>query len=255
MDFRARRQLIILFAVFVIAAGIGFLIIRPYLPEPTCADEKKNQGEEEVDCGGPCLACAFKNQKNVDIFWTRFVKVRGNTYDVAAEVRNPNVKLGAASFRYEFKLFDGTGFLVASRRGTSFLYPGETAHLAEIGLTSGRVVTKTAIVLEDLKWMLNDSPRPDLIAGNREYVIEEGEEGKRSVIKALIANRTIQDVPNVVVSALAFDEDGNLLGVNRTRLEAVSANDVAAVRFVWPQAFPRSVSTILVEARSPAYFK
>lgn len=27
------------------------------LPEPTCYDNAQNQGEEDVDCGGPCLAC------------------------------------------------------------------------------------------------------------------------------------------------------------------------------------------------------
>ena len=137
MDFRARRQLAVLGVIALVVGGIGFLIFRAGLPDPSCQDNRKNQGEEDTDCGGPCASCALREQKPVEIFWTRFVQVRANTYDVAAEVRNPNVRIAAVFFDYEFKLFDTAGVAVVSRRGRAFLYPGETAHLIEIGLLSG----------------------------------------------------------------------------------------------------------------------
>ncbi len=250
MDFRASRQLTIIVVFLIIAAGAGFLIVRPYLPKPTCADNRLNQEEEETDCGGPCIPCAFKRQQDVEIFWTRFVKVRGNTYDVAARVLNPNVKLAAAKFDYEFKLFDGSGFLVASRRGSSYLYPGETAHLSEVGLISGRMVEEASIALSNFAWVLLDERRPDIIAGNREYAIESENGARYSSVKALISNRTLGDVTGAEVVVLAFDHQGNMLGANRTILDTLGANESKPVRFRWPDVFAEDVSSLVIEART-----
>lgn len=251
MDFHTRRQITILLAAGLVLAGVGFLVVQRYLPKPTCFDNKKNQNEEEVDCGGSCIPCALKHQKDVEIFWTRFVKSRGGTYDAAAEIRNPNVKLGAAYFRYTFKLFDKTGFLVASREGISFLYPGETIHLTEVGLLTGRIVEKATLDVSDFKWVIADSG-PDLIAGNREYNVETDNGGKQSVVKAIITNRTIKDIKGIRVNALVFDDRGNILGVNRTVIDELKANESQPVKFTWPGALADTVSTTLVEARSNA---
>lgn len=251
MDFHTRRQITILLAAGLVLAGFGFLVVQKYLPEPTCFDSNKNQKEEEVDCGGLCIPCALKHQKDVEIFWTRFVKSRENTYDVAAEIRNPNVKLAAVSFRYIFKIFDKTGFLVASREGISFLYPGETIHLAEVGLATGRIVEKAALEISDFKWAIADSG-PDLIAGNREYSVETDNGVRQSAVKAIISNRTIKDIGGIQVNALVFDDQGNILGVNRTVIDELKANESQPVKFTWPGALPDTVSTTLVEARSNA---
>lgn len=250
MDFRTRRQLIVLAVFAVIAVSTAFLIVRHYTPDPTCFDGRQNQREEEVDCGGPCLACALKRQKDVEVFWTKFVRSRENTYDVAAEIRNPNAKLAAKSFRYEFELFDDTGFLVASRQGISFIHPGETMHLTEIGLITQRNVVKAGLKTGNFDWILSGETQPDIIAGNKEYVIEEEDGLKASVVRALITNRSIGDTVGVEVAVLVSDQNGNLVGVNRTRIGELRGNDTRAVKFVWPVVLPSRVSTIAVEARS-----
>lgn len=250
MDFRTRRQVAVLAVVGVVAAGVLWLALLAFLPEASCSDGRRNQGEEQADCGGPCLSCAFRERRDIKIFWARHVRVRENTYDVAAEVKNPNVKLGAASFEYEFKLFDAAGVAVASRRGRSFLYPSETAHLAEIGLVSGRVIRNTTITIHDPVWVLADTVGPDVIAGGKEFALEAAEDGRRSAVRAVISNRTIGDVPNVTVAALAFDADGNLLGAHRTIIPALPAGSSQPVKFIWPAAFSAPVSAITVEARS-----
>lgn len=250
MNFRTRRQFAVLLVFGLVAASVAFLTIRRYAPKPTCFDNRQNQREEEVDCGGPCLACALKHQKDVEIFWTRFVKSRANTYDAAAEIRNPNVKLAARSFRYELQLFDDTGFLVASRRGISFIYPGETAHLAEVGLVTQRNVVKAKLVADSFEWTLAEGAPPDVIAGNKEYVIEDENGLKTSAVRALITNRSINDATDVEVAALVFDQDGNLVGVNGTVIGEIRANDTRPVKFAWPGVISGRVATIVMEARS-----
>jgi hypothetical protein len=41
-----------------VQAPITSLAFREKEPEPTCSDGIKNQGEADVDCGGPCSSCA-----------------------------------------------------------------------------------------------------------------------------------------------------------------------------------------------------
>lgn len=252
MDFRSRRQLVIIAIAALILGGIGFFVFKANLPEPSCNDNRRNQGEEEIDCGGPCVPCALRRQKDLEIFWARFAKVRENTYDVAAEIRNPNVKLAASAITYEFKLFDTAGAAVAARQGKTFIYPGEIMHLAEIGLISGRSIAKVALSIRDAEWILAETIGPDLIAGSKEYAVEEEGGGRRSAVKAIIANRTIRDIPDIAVGVLVFDDQGNLLGVHRTAIEEIQAGQSRPVKFIWPDVFPKAISSILIEARSPA---
>lgn len=252
MDFRTRRQFVVMFAVSVVAAGVIFLAYQRFAPAPTCSDNRKNQGEEEADCGGPCIPCVFRYQQNVEVFWVRVVQSRSNTYDVAAEIRNPNVKLGAASFSYEFTLIDSAGIEVVSRRGESFIYPGETTHLVEVGLISARVIRNAEIVIENPRWVLSERIAPDLAAGSREYFVDEEHGAPRSAARARISNRTISDIPGILVQALAFDLDGNLLGVHRTVLDRLGSGETKAVEFRWPIVFSQSVASLVIEAKSKA---
>lgn len=252
MDFRTRRQLTVLALILLVVGGVGFLAFRVALPEASCEDNRRNQGEEGVDCGGPCVSCALRQSKPIEVFWARFVKVRENTYDVAAEIRNPNIKLGASAFDFEFKLFDAEGVNVASRSGRSFLYPGETAHLAEVGFVSGRVIRNVALVVGNVEWVLTDAIGPDIIAGSREYAVGGDPGNTVSMVRAIVSNRSITDLSGVGVAALALDRDGNLLGVHRTVIDALPAGTARPLEFTWPREFAVPPATLTVEARSPA---
>lgn len=252
MDFRTRRQLAILAVVAIVAGGIGFLVIRSSLSAPSCEDNRQNQGEEAIDCGGPCTPCILRQSKPIEVFWTRFVQVRENTYDVAAEIRNPNVKLEAVSFTYEFKLYDTAGANVASRRGTAYLYPGEVMHLVEVGLLSGRSIANAVLAVSGVTWALSDTTGPDIIAGSKEYALT-GEPGSvTSAVRAIVSNRGLKDLADITVSVLVFDRDGNLLGAHRTALPALAAGTTQPVTLTWPRAFGAAPSSLTVEARSPA---
>lgn len=250
MDFRIRRQVIVLVAVGFISASIAFSIFYATRPPASCNDNRRNQKEEGIDCGGPCISCALRDARPIDIFWSRFVKSRENTYDAAAEIRNPNVKLGASSLDYEFKLFDTAGVAVARRRGRTFVYPGETAHIVEIGFVSGRIIRSVSITVLDVKWAFTENIGPDVIAGNKEYMEEVADGGRYSVLKAIVTNRTLAAVKGLVVNALVFDDENNLLGIDSTVIDEIPSGQAAPVKFAWPQVFGKPVASLTVEARS-----
>ena len=244
-----RRQVIILILVGLIAST-AFFIFYTNRSTPSCQDNRRNQKEEGIDCGGPCIPCALRAARPIDIFWSAFVRSRENTYDVAAEIRNPNVKLGAVSLDYEFKLFDTAGVAVARRRGRSFVYPGETAHLVEVGFVSGRTIRSASLTILDVKWVLMENIGPDIIAGNKEYLEEEADGARYSALKAIVTNRALETVKGLVVNALVFDGENNLLGIDSTVIDEILSGQTAPVKFAWPQVFGKPVASLMVEARS-----
>ena len=253
VDFRTRRQLAVIAAVGVVAVGVFWFLLRGVLPEPSCADGRRNQGEERVDCGSPCLPCVLREERAFEVFWVRHVQVRANTYDVAAEVKNPNVRLGAAAVPYEFKLFDTVGVAVASRRGLMFVYPGEAFHIAEVGLTSARTIRNATLTFGRPAWVVTEDVGPDVIAGGKAYAVE-GERGEeQSVVTAVVSNRTLGFIRDIAVIALAFDSDGNLLGAHRTIIAELPAGAQQPVKFVWPTVFKTAAASVVVETRSPAH--
>ncbi|KKU42980.1 MAG: hypothetical protein UX56_C0001G0015 [Candidatus Azambacteria bacterium GW2011_GWD2_46_48] len=78
MDTRTQKQVIIaiffLGILFFIGGGFYFAFRSP----ASCFDKIQNQGEEDIDCGGPCAtACEEKELKPLEIFFQRKFLRRG----------------------------------------------------------------------------------------------------------------------------------------------------------------------------------
>ncbi len=248
MDFRKKRQLIILAVVAAVLFGVVFLLVYRFTPQPTCFDNRKNQNEEDVDCGGPCASCVLKHQEPLAVFWTRIIPVGERQYDFAAEIKNPNLALGG-TFLYTFKIFDNTGFLLTERKGRSFIYPGETAHLIENFFATERTVDRIDLAIQNAAFTLSKDTEPDLI-GRGTYTIQTGGQGKQmSRVTALLVNRTLEDQKNIMVNVLLYDKDGNVVGVNKTVVDALASGVSVPLEFVWPGVVASVVDSITIEPR------
>lgn len=252
MGYRAVRQLIILTIVFTFFAGSGFLIYTQIRPEPTCFDNTKNQNEEGIDCGGPCLNCEFKTKKPIQIYFANFVEIASSTYEMVAQVRNPNPRLAADSFLYEFKLFDKNGVAIDSVAGKSFLYPGETAHIVEFGIKTAKEITKVEFSIDDAgtEWILSNAHEPDIIAGSKSVKIETPAEGKSSThLYASLSNRSPFDYENIRVSVLVKDENQNIRALNKTLVKSLKNDESVELDFIWPGAIGIDADRVLIEPR------
>lgn len=250
MDFRRKRQLIILVIVAAVVVGIVSLLVYRFTPQPTCFDNRKNQNEEGVDCGGSCVPCALKHQGKLELsFPPRFFLVGEHQYDFVAELRNPNLALGG-TFVYTFKIFDDTGFLLAERKGRSFIYPGETAHLIENSFVTERTIDHVNLEIIATAFMLSRDVEPDLIAGRKIYDIQTGRQGRpMSRVTALLVNRTLEDQKNIVVNVLLYDKDGNVVGVNKTTVDSLASGASLPLEFSWPGVVAPAVDSITIEPR------
>lgn len=247
MDFRTKRQLAIIGIVLVVILVPAGLLFYFYSPQSTCEDTKQNQGEEEPDCGGPCVPCALKHPQDLSVFWVRFVPVRENVYDVAAEVRNSNVKLGAYSFEYEFRFFDDAGVLVATRRGTSFAFPAETVHIVEPNVETLRTLARVTLSTKNPQWVFTSLLPLDVVVGDT--LLKADSQRKESTLTATVVNRTLSSIRSVIFTALVQDMQGNVVAVSKSTEDFLLSGEARNIFFSWPRIVPSDGATLFVEPR------
>lgn len=247
-SWRVKRQLIVIFIPALLILGLGFLFFQRFLPELTCFDNKKNQSELGIDCGGPCGPCELKNPKSLETFWAKAVLVRPQTYDVAAEIRNPNEVLSSARVEYEFFLFDNFG-LVARKVGRTFILPQERTHIIEANLNTTREPSRVEFRVSNIDWQFKKQERPNLIVERRDYKVVDMEGKKQSLVEASILNRSPFNFKEALVNFVVLDEQGNLLGTNKILVENLLAGSRQVIKSIWPQELIGEIATISVEPR------
>lgn len=247
MDFRIKRQLVIIGVLFAVILIPVVFSIYSWLPTASCQDNRRNQGEEGIDCGGPCTPCALKNPENLDVFWTRFVSVREGSYDAVAEVKNPNIKLGAEEFEYEFQFFDDADILVARRVGRSFMFPAETAHFVESNIMTGRTISRVLFAVRDVRWAFTNRVPPDVAVGDRKLTVSA--EKQETTLTATLLNRSLRDLKEVAVSAFVFDRQENVLAVSKTVEKDLLAGSERQIFFSWPRVIQQEDVFITFEPR------
>jgi hypothetical protein len=115
MDWRLRKQIIYGLIIFLIFFSI-FLFVFLKFRKPviaTCFDGKKNQGEEGIDCGGPCPPCEIKYAEPLKIYPTKYL-VYSNSIDIVGLLENPNKNLALKKIKYYFEIYDLNRILKAT---------------------------------------------------------------------------------------------------------------------------------------------
>lgn len=102
MDKRLRKQIIIALVFFGIFSFIGGGIFLTYRSDPSCFDNKRNQGEEDIDCGGPCILCELKYNPPLSLADAPVLLInQNNEVDILFKITNSNLDWGAQGFSYK----------------------------------------------------------------------------------------------------------------------------------------------------------
>ncbi|MEI6297008.1 MAG: hypothetical protein WCO84_05190 [bacterium] len=240
MSWRLRRQL---FIVFILCLFFGSLVGLYYyfnVRVPiSCTDGIKNQGEIDVDCGGPCVKICASEVKDLSVEWVRPFKISDGKYDVAAMMVNRNNLFGISKFNYRFTLFDDKNVHVAEKTGTIFINPNEKVLITESGLDTGkRVVSRAFLEYSEDRleqgWVRTEetSDKPKLLVGNEKVTA-----GPNPKISAEITNDSPYDISNINVAIAVYDKDGNAIAVSSTYLDRINKGTTENIVFTWPEAF------------------
>ncbi|MGB9681070.1 MAG: peptidoglycan-binding domain-containing protein [Minisyncoccia bacterium] len=110
MEKRLFKQLILTLVLGGIIFSFSYYFYLSSVPEPTCYDNKQNQKETGIDCGGPCLPCELKNQDNLTITENPKIFLKGNNkLDVLFKIKNLVSDWGARNFSYKIIISSKAG--------------------------------------------------------------------------------------------------------------------------------------------------
>jgi hypothetical protein len=237
---RTIKRIVIILVYLIIFGGIGTGLYFLFRTAPTCADNIQNQGEEGVDCGGPCAACEkIPVAQNLQVIEKAIVPGETGKYDVLARVTNPNPQLGAASFDYTFSLLDDSGQIISQSSGTGFILPGQTKYVLAFNIESQTMPTGVDFQIKSFEWSkFTQFESPNISVSAKEFSLAGGGEPGFARLTAKVRNQSNYDFHKITVNAVVRDKAGNPIAVNTTNLNDVLINEEREVNFSWSSPFP-----------------
>lgn len=214
----------------VIIFGAVFYFGFKIIPQTTCFDGKKNQGEQEIDCGGPCQPC-LENLSEPTILWTRFFELAAGNYEVAALVENVHNFAGTERLFYRAKLYDQNNVLIAVRQGETFANPRERFLILESGLLVGEKKPSRALVeFDPIKWTYTEYAAPNAVVVSRNFSLEP-----QPRLNVILRNSDIFALNNLQVAAVLSDEAGKVVGASFTTIDKIEGQSDKTIFFSWPK--------------------
>jgi hypothetical protein len=259
MSTRFAKQLIyatFYIVVLVLAVGVVYSLVgrRP----PSCFDGKQDQGEQGIDCGGPCAAVCTTGatvQPVSVIALNEFTPTAGYA-TFLAKVENTNTDLASPYFAFSFDLLGPSGTVIQSFPGASFLYPNEVKYVALVNMplasssmptpvpmASGTVVMATgtalSVVIPTLvvptsttQWVASSSfgAPPDFSKPNFSTAI-----GSTTVVVAgQFTSNDTAGFNDVFIIAVLKDVNGDPVGVSQTEIDSVAPNQAEDFSISYP---------------------
>ncbi len=253
MSARLGKQLLYGFMYLVllgaVAWGIYFVALRP---APTCFDNRQNQGETGIDCGGPCIPCEIKNLRPLSASQAVLYSA-DRLFSISAQVTNPNINFGAKSFGYSIDIYDGSGNLLRTINNTSFLYPGETKNIIEAGIRIATGIPARADFKLNAESIVWESPEEFFRPSVELKDVNVSVERDQVVVNGSAANLNNYIVSRLTVNAFLVDNTGKRVGASKTVLNNIGAFRVESFRIFIP-ADREVLETVDAEATGRSVF-
>jgi hypothetical protein len=255
MDYRIRKQIIIIAIIVLFLALVGTGIYFLYLrSEPTCFDGIRNQDEEEIDCGGTiCQSCEFKTIKNIEVVWAEAIVVDENRIDLVAKIRNPNPNYGAAALAYSFGIKNSSGQAIGKKEGSTFILPGSTKYIIENNFEIKEAVGPVDLTVskkEDLGWQkLKDYQAIELFVLDKRFDILS-QENFWARASGTVKNGTPFSFEKVNVNIVIFDKESKPIGAAKTEMRTLTAGEYRVFSVGWPNVFSAEFGAVEMQAET-----
>jgi hypothetical protein len=245
MSWALRRRLIVIGLIAaVIALGIGIFYFTEIHKAPSCTDNKQNQGEDGIDCGGPCAYFCSAAEAPPSTRFVRAVSPSAGRTDVIAYIDNPNGLAAAKNLHYTIELYDPSNTIVAKKQGMVDLPPSSTMPIYVPNFFSGSTEVARAFITFDNPthlWYHYTDTR--VIPKVSNIVLQSGATPR---VTAIAANSSTSNLSNIVFIITVFNEAGEAMAASQTVAPSVPAHGSASLIFTWPNAFTGPVGRIEV---------
>src|SRR3989344_5012082 len=159
MHLAARRRFFI-FSIF--GPVLAVALTATFYEAPSCRDNTQNQGEQGVDCGGPCALLCNALLEPPTVLYTHALESAGRV-DVIASVENKNREAAAKAVPYTLTLYGADLIVLKEVRGSLDLPPGATVpvYVPNAGVGGHTVASAFLTIDPDLvRWYrLAEDPR------------------------------------------------------------------------------------------------
>jgi hypothetical protein len=236
MSWARKRKFVYIGSITIIFLLVVVLPISlRFYKAPTCVDNKQNQGEYGIDCGGPCTRLCASQPAPLVVLWYRFFKVTDGIYNVMAYVENPNINAGADNLNYNFKLYDKNGLLLKERMGKTFASANKIIAIFEPELNTGnQIPDRLDFSFSSAPiWSKQESLENGLSVSNMEITKEDSSPR----LSATITNKTINTVNNIEAVGIIYDSNGNTIAFSRTFIDTIGDHGSQEISFNWPRPF------------------
>lgn len=247
MSWAQRRKatyiILVLFVLAIISSIILFLVLKKV---PTCFDNKQNQGEVGVDCGGPCSILCRAQYSNPIIVWgPRWAKVLSSgTYSFLTYVQNPNIAAGAGALnaQYLLKVYDKENILLFQKTGVTYIPPNNNFVVFEDNVNLNDKIPARADLsfIGNPVWQKMNSKELDITAISKNLVNED----TKPKLLVTIKNNTLNQIQNIESIAILYDENNNAIAFSKTKIDSIDADNTTDIVFTWPEVFTAKVVKI-----------
>lgn len=237
MDSRRIKQFLYGALYVIVAAGVIFAVYFLFLrPSPSCFDRVQNQGEQGVDCGGPCAAvCIPQALQKITLIGnvSAFLSSPGH-YTLLAQVANANAAVAAPAVDYRFDLYNATGTLIGSVLGNSFMYANEVKYLLAANVAVSTPVDHAALVVQDPAWVPAATQGAVPQFQNPLPVTGSTVTTSTITVDGRIVNGDLAAFTNILVVAVFRGADGTTLGASQTTIDRLAPNETRDFSVVYP---------------------
>lgn len=251
---RKQRRAIILAVYGLIAFGLIWMIYGAVRPEPSCFDNKKNQNETGVDCGGVCGACTVQiDAQPLSIDGSYVIDGADGRVDAVVQISNDNALFGASMVRYTFQLKDEAGSVVGEATGTTFILPAETKYIPEPGIDVSGSVASADFTISRTQWVaFSGYQEPNIVVLNKRYEIKN-EETEYARVSGLVRNDSEYDFASIRVNIVMKDDEGTPIALHQTRMDTFDSGMERGFSLPWPHSFPGTVASFDVEVEADVF--
>jgi hypothetical protein len=244
MSWASRRRFsyltgILVFFLVVVGGPIAYTILS--VPA-TCIDGTQNQGETDIDKGGPCPLLDERLLSPSSILWARSFRVRDGVYNSVAYIQNSNKEAGTGRVGYRFGLYDSSNVLVAEKEGATFIMPGAVTPIFAGPIDTGnRVVTHTYFEFtEPVLWERMIDRKADILVTDKQVFTPES----APRVTARVENTSVSVLEDIHFVVAVFDTAGNTIASSETLLPRLEPRETKEIVFTWPTAFPSRPSRV-----------
>ena len=223
LEYGLKRQLLFIGAIVAIIAiviGAGYFFMGP---QATCMDGILNQGEEKIDCGGPCAACAVIRYDDIEVIAYHSFSFEG-MYDAMAQVRNPNPRHGTRSFSYTFHFFNAGQQEIGTRAGRTYILAGQTRYIVEnnISLNEAPAFVTLSVdapgIWEEQKYLTGQVVIPVF---SKKYEKMPALDPGFAKVSGVLENHTSYTFASVDVQVVLVDATKRPIAVGKTQIDGV----------------------------------